>query len=324
MTANQPEFRGTAAVPDHPAASQAAVIDVPGAIGAPGGPAEGRAHARAVPFLRVFVQRRSGVIGLVIVVGAALFSFVGPLFYHTDQFHVNLAAISQPPSLHHLLGTNAVGNDVLGQLMLGGQSSLEIGMAAALLASILGTAWGAVAGYVGGFVDGLMMRMVDSMLAIPHLLMILLLTSIFGSSIVVLILVMALVSWLATARIVRGESLSLRTRDFIHASRAAGARPGWVVLRHIIPNVIGVIVVQTTFEVANAILLLAGLSFLGLGPQPPAANWGGMLTNGLDFVYDGYWWLIYPAGLAIVLTVLGFNLIGDALRDAFEVRLQRR
>jgi peptide/nickel transport system permease protein len=317
MTAKQPELRGAAAGPDRPAV-HTGTVDAPGRLTA------GRTRAQARLFLSVFLQRRSGVAGLFIVIGAVLFSFVGPLVYRTDQVHVNLAAISQPPSLHHLLGTNAVGNDVLGQLMLGGQSSLEVGLAAALLASIIGTAWGAVAGYIGGLVDGVMMRMVDSILAIPHLLMILLLTSIFGSSTVVLILVISIVSWLATARIVRGDSLSLRTRDFIHASRAAGAPPGWVVLRHIIPNVIGVIVVQTTFEVANAILLLAGLSFLGLGPQPPAANWGGMLTNGLDFVYDGYWWLIYPAGLAIVLTVLGFNLIGDALRDAFEVRLQRR
>jgi peptide/nickel transport system permease protein len=312
MTAS-PELPVGAALNDRAAAH-------PGASDAPGE----RAARRTTPFLRAFLERRSGIAGLVIVVGAVLFSFVGPLVYRTDQVHVNLGAVSQPPSLHHLLGTNAVGNDVLGQMMLGGQSSLEIGLAAALLASIVGTAWGAVAGYIGGLVDAVMMRVVDSMLAIPHLLMILLLTSIFGPSTLVLILVVALVSWLATARMVRGDSLSLRAREFVQASRAAGARPRWVVVRHIVPNVIGVIVVQTTFEVANAILLLAGLSFLGLGPQPPAANWGGMLTNGLNFVYDGYWWLIYPAGLAIVLTVLAFNLIGDALRDAFEVRLRRR
>ncbi|HXW45691.1 MAG TPA: ABC transporter permease [Streptosporangiaceae bacterium] len=275
-------------------------------------------------FVRAFRQSKAGLLGVGIVLGAIAFSFLGPLFYHTDQVHVNLNAISQPPSARHLLGTNAVGNDVLGQLMLGGQSSIEIGLAAALLASILGTVWGAVAGYAGGWLDAVMMRVVDSMIAIPHLLMILLLTSIFGPSTPVLILVIAIVSWLATARLVRGDALSLVTRDFVHAARAAGAAPGWVVRRHIIPNVIGIIVVQTTFEVANAILLLAGLSFLGLGPQPPAANWGGMLSNGLNFVFDGYWWLIYPAGAAIVLTVCAFNMIGDALRDTFEVRLRRR
>jgi peptide/nickel transport system permease protein len=275
-------------------------------------------------FVRVYQQSRPGVAGLAIVIAATVFSFLGPVVYRTDQVHVNLNAISEPPSLHHLLGTNAVGNDVLGQLMLGGQSSIEIGLAAALLASLLGTMWGAVAGYAGGWLDAVMMRAVDSMIAIPHLLLILLLTAIFGPSTPVLIVVIGLVSWLATARLVRGDTLSLRTRDFVHSARSAGAPPLWIVRRHVIPNVVGIIVVQTTFEVANAILLLAGLSFLGLGPQPPAANWGGMLSNGLNFIYDGYWWLIYPAGLAIVLTVSAFNMMGDALRDAFEVRLRQR
>jgi peptide/nickel transport system permease protein len=275
-------------------------------------------------FGRVYRQSRAGMFGLGIVIAAIMFSFLGPFLYRTDQAHVNLNAISQPPSLHHLLGTNAVGNDVLGQLMLGGQSSIEIGLAAALLASILGTAWGAIAGFAGGWLDAAMMRVVDSMIAIPHLLMILLLTTIFGPSTPILILVIGIVSWLTMARLVRGDALSLRTRDFVHSARAAGARQRWIVQRHIIPNVVGIIVVQTTFEVANAVLLLAGLSFLGLGPQPPAANWGGMLSNGLNFIYDGYWWLIYPAGIAIVLTVSAFNMIGDALRDAFEVRLLQR
>ena len=296
----------------------------PGPDGA-GGQEKGQAGTGSFwAFVRVYRQSRAGLAGLGIVIAAVIFSFLGPVIYRTDQVHVNLNAVSEPPSIHHLLGTNAVGNDVLGQLMLGGQSSIEIGLAAALLASLLGTVWGAVAGYVGGWLDAIMMRVVDSMIAIPHLLMILLLTAIFGPSTPVLILVIGLVSWLATARLVRGDALSLRTRDFVHAARAAGAPSSWIVRRHVILNVVGIIVVQTTFEVANAILLLAGLSFLGLGPQPPAANWGGMLSNGLNFIYDGYWWLIYPAGIAIVLTVSAFNMIGDALRDAFEVRLRIR
>jgi peptide/nickel transport system permease protein len=307
--------------------ARAAPSDLPESIGLTG-PADNEGQIGATggfrAFLRVFGHSRAGIAGLGIAVAATVFSFIGPVFYKTDQVHVDLNAVSEPPSLHHLLGTNAVGNDVLGQMMLGGQTSIEIGLAAALLASVLGTVWGAVAGYVGGWLDAAMMRVVDSAMAIPHLLMILLLTSIFGTSTPVLLLVIALVSWLATARIVRGDALSLRSREFVQAARAAGARPGRIVGRHIIPNVIGVIVVQTTFEVANAILLLAGLSFLGLGPQPPAANWGGMLSNGLNFIFDGDWWLIYPAGLAIVLTVTAFNMMGDGLREALEIRLQRR
>lgn len=274
--------------------------------------------------LDVFIKNRLAVAGLLIILFMVLFSFVGPLFYHTDQVHTNLHAITLPPSSAHPLGTDNLGYDVLGRLMLGGQSSLEVGLAAALLASLVGTVWGAVSGFAGGWNDAIMMRVVDSLLAIPYLLFVLLLASIFTPSIPMLIIVIALVSWVFTARLVRGDTLSLRARDYVVAAKAVGTR-GWrTVARHIIPNVMGTVVVATTFSVADAILLLAALSYLGLGPPPPAANWGGMLTNGLNYIYEGYWWLIYPAGIAIVLTVVAFNFIGDALRDSLEVRLQRR
>jgi peptide/nickel transport system permease protein len=272
----------------------------------------------------VFLQNRLAVVGLGMILVMVLFCFVGPLFYHTDQVQINMSAVRQPPGAGHPLGTDDVGYDVLGRLMLGGQSSLEVGFAAAILASLWGTAWGAVAGYAGGWLDAVMMRVVDSILAIPYLLIALILATIFIPTIPVLIIVIALVSWLATARLVRGETLSLRVRDYVLAARGAGVRNLRIIIRHIVPNVIGTIVVAATFSVADAILLLAALSYLGLGPPPPAANWGGMLSNGLTYIYDGYWWLIYPAGLAIVLTVMAFNFVGDALRDALEVRLQRR
>jgi peptide/nickel transport system permease protein len=272
----------------------------------------------------VFLQNRLAVVGLGMILFIVLFCFLGPLVYHTNQVQINMSAVTQSPSAAHPLGTDDVGYDVLGRLMLGGQSSLEVGFAAAILASLWGTAWGAVAGYAGGWLDALMMRVVDSILAIPYLLIVLILATVFVPTIPVLIIVIALVSWLATARLVRGETLSLRVRDYVLAAKGAGVRNPRIILRHIVPNVIGTIVVAATFSVADAILLLAALSYLGLGPPPPAANWGGMLSNGLTYIYDGYWWLIYPAGLAIVLTVMAFNFVGDALRDALEVRLQRR
>jgi peptide/nickel transport system permease protein len=274
--------------------------------------------------LDVFIKNRLAVVGLLLIVLMVLFSFIGPLLYHTDQVHTNLREVTLPPSSAHPLGTDDLGYDVLGRLMLGGQSSMEVGLAAALLASLVGTAWGAVAGYLGGWIDAIMMRVVDSLLAIPYLLFVLILASIFSPSIPVLIFVIAMVSWLFTARLVRGDTLSLRVRDYVIAAKSVGTRNWRIVARHIVPNVMGTVVVAATFSVADAILLLAALSYLGLGPPPPAANWGGMLTNGLNYVYDGYWWLIYPAGLAIVLTVVAFNFIGDALRDALEVRLQER
>jgi peptide/nickel transport system permease protein len=274
--------------------------------------------------LRAFTEHRLAVVGLVVIVFIVLFSFVGPLLYVTDQVHTNPINVTLAPSSRHLLGTDDVGYDVLGRLMLAGQSSLEVAVASALLASLLGTAWGAIAGYFGGWLDAVMMRLVDSFLSIPPLLLILLLASVFTPTVPVLILVIALISWLTTARLVRGECLSLRVRDYVLAAVGSGAGNTRILVRHLVPNVMGTIVVLTTFAVADAVLLLAALSFLGLGVPPPAANWGGMLTNGLNYVYDGDWWLIYPAGTAIVLTVVAFNFIGDALRDAFEVRLQRR
>jgi peptide/nickel transport system permease protein len=274
--------------------------------------------------LSVFVQNRLAILGVAIVIAMVCFSFLGPLFYHTDQVHTNLAEVNLPPGPGHPLGTDNVGYDVLGRLMVSGQSSLIVGLAAALLATVVGTLWGAIAGYAGGPVDSVMMRIVDSVLAIPPLILILLLASVFRPNTWVLILVVAIVAWLAPARLVRGEALSLRTREYVQAATAMGGRRGWIVLRHVTPNAIGTIVVQATFEVANAILLLAALSYLGLGPAPPATNWGSMLSDGLNYIYEGKWWLIYPAGIAIVLTVVAFNFIGDALRAALEVRLQVR
>jgi peptide/nickel transport system permease protein len=271
----------------------------------------------------VFVQNKLAIIGLAIIVFMLLFSFIGPLIYHTDQIHTHLSQVDLPPGARHPLGTNEVGYDELGRLMVGGQSSLEVGLAASVLASIVGTIYGAIAGFVGGWVDGLMMRILDSLLAFPALLLLMLITSIIAPSIPVMILVIGLVAWLVPARLVRGETLAVRVRDYVQAAKAAGSTAWRTISRHIVPNVIGVVVVQTSLEVANAILLLAALGYLGLGAAPPATNWGQMLSDGLNYIYDGYWWLIYPPGIAIILTVLAFNFIGDALRDSLDVRLQR-
>lgn len=304
-----------------------AVPTTPQGAGAPVAEVQDIEEAAVRPWrsaLAVFAGNRLALIGVVIVVLMALFSFVGPLVYHTDQVHTNISAINRPPGGAHPLGTDNVGYDVLGRLMLGGQSSLEVALAAALLASVLGTVWGAVAGYIGGVVDAVMMRIVDSVLAVPPIILILLFASVFRPTIPVLIVVIGVVAWLAPARLVHGEAVALRSREYVQAVRGMGGRSSRIVLRHIIPNAIGTVVVQATFEVANAILLLSALSFLGLGPPPPATNWGSLLSNGLNYIYEGKWWLIYPAGIAIVLTVVAFNFIGDGLRASLEVRLRRR
>jgi peptide/nickel transport system permease protein len=272
----------------------------------------------------VFLENRLAVVGLGVVVLVFLFCFVGPLIYHTDQVNTDIAHLTEAPSASHPLGTDNVGYDVLGRLMVGGQTSLEIGLIAALLATTFGVLWGAIAGFVGGWIDQLMMRIVDSLLAIPTLFLLLVLAAMFVPSVPMLIFIVALVAWLVPARLIRGETLSLRSREYVDAVRVMGGSDARIVLRHIIPNTIGTIMVNATFQVADAILTIAALSFLGLGVPPPATNWGGMLSDGVSYTFAGYWWLIYPAGLFIVITVVAFNLIGDAMRDSFEVRLQRR
>jgi peptide/nickel transport system permease protein len=289
----------------------------------PGGPSTAGQSAWRVAG-RELLRNRLGLVGIGIIVVMALFSFCGPLLYHTNQIATNVTQINLAPGKGHPLGTDQVGYDVLGRLMVAGQSSLEVGLAAAAIAVGAGTVWGAVSAFVGGWMDSIMMRIVDALIAIPTVLLVLLLATIVTPSVFTIICVLGFVSWLITARLVRGEVLVLRTLDYVSAAKLAGDRPVRIVLRHIVRNVIGIVAVQATFEVANAILLLAALSFLGLGPPPPAVNWGSMLTTGLNYIFDGYWWQIYPAGLCIVLTVVAFNLLGDATRDALDVRLHHR
>ena len=270
------------------------------------------------------MQNRLAVVGVGIVVFMTLFCFVGPLLYRTDTTTVNLNNEFLAPSAHHLLGTDQLGFDVVSRLMVGGQTSLEIGIAAALIATVFGVLWGAISGFFGGWIDNLLMRFVDVMLAIPALFLLLFLAVAFPRNIPTLILVVAITAWLIPARLVRAEALTLRTREYVQAVTMMGGSGFRIVLRHIIPNSIGTIMVNATFQVADAILLVAAINFLGLGIAPPATNWGGMLSDGTTYIADGFWWLIYPAGIAIVLTVVAFNFVGDALRDALEVRLQKR
>lgn len=271
--------------------------------------------------LIVFLQNRLALAGLVIVAGFLLFCFLGPVFYHTDQIATNVQIANQPPSLKHLLGTDSVGYDELGRLMAGGRITLLIALAVAVLATSIGLIWGCVAGVSRSAVDSLMMRIVDAALAIPGIFLLIFLNSILKPSVFVLTFVIAALAWLVPSRLVRAEVLSLRERPFIEASRTAGANGVRIVLRHLVPNVFGTVVVNATFQVADAVLAVAALSFLGLGIPPPAANWGSMLANGVNYTFAGYWWQIWPAGICIVAVVVGFNFIGEGLRDAIDVRL---
>jgi peptide/nickel transport system permease protein len=280
---------------------------------------------------RTFLENKLALVGLGIVLFMILLCFAGPLLYHTNQTNAQLALTSNvptnsPPSGSHLLGTDASSYDELGRIMYAGQSDLEVALAAAILATFVGVVWGAVAGFVGGIVDTVMMRIVDTVLAIPALLLLIVISDLYKPSKPFLIVLIGFVAWLVPARLVRAETLSLRTREYVQAVKVAGGSNWRIVARHIIPNALSTIVVNGTFQVADAVLFLAALGYVGLGIQPPGTDWGTMLSTAINSgaVVNNYWWLIWPPGLAIVLVAMSFNFVGDALRDGLDVRFQRR
>jgi peptide/nickel transport system permease protein len=299
-------------------------------FGAPGTgvPAGGEIHTSGSGrlTLNAFLHSRQAQVGVTLVVAIALFCFLGPFVYHTNQGTqgLNLNNQNLPPGAGHPLGTDQYGYDILGRLMLGGQSSLELGFAVAVASTFIGTFYGAIAGLSPRWIDAIMMRVLDTLLAVPSLVLLLILVNVFTPNLLIIIVLLTLLSWLALSRLVRGEVLSLRTRDYVYASRMMGGKTWRILNRHMLPNAIGVVVVNATFTVSDSIYTLSALSFLGLGLPPPASDWGTMLSDGINFLYDGYWWMVYPPAIILILTVIGFNLIGDALRDALDVRLQRR
>ncbi len=274
--------------------------------------------------LREFMSNRLAVIGLAMLLFFVLFCFVGPLIYRTNQLSTNLIDANQPPSAAHLLGTDTDGFDNLGRIMKGGQAALEIGFFAAFVAITIGALYGAVCGLIGGIFDSTLMRIVDVFLSVPFLFVVLILAVKYGATVLSLSLVIGAFSWQVPARLVRGEVLTIRERDFVLAARTAGSGRWRLISRHLLPNAFGVVIVNVTFQVADAILAVAYVGFLGFGLHFPNVDWGDQLSDGLTYMQDGYWWLIYPVGACIVLTVMALNFIGDALRDSLDVRLRRR
>jgi ABC-type dipeptide/oligopeptide/nickel transport system permease subunit len=274
--------------------------------------------------LREFASNRMAVAGIGILVFFILFSWLGPVFYHTDQVTTSLELANLAPSGSHLLGTDTNGFDELGRMMKGGQAALEIGAFAAVVAITVGMLIGSVAGLAGGVVDGILMRVTDVFLSVPLLFVVLIMAVKFGATVLSLSLLIGGFVWPVPARLVRGEVLTLRTRDFVLAARTAGSGRSRLILRHLLPNAFGVIIVNVTFQMVDAILLVASIGYLGFGLHFPNVDWGDQLSNSVNFLEDGYWWQIFPVGACIVLTVMALNFIGDALRDAMDVRLRRR
>jgi len=300
---------------------------LPPTTGAEPEPADGLSATSRSHLGRLLITAREhklATAGLVTAIGLTLFSFIGPLLYHTNETGTNLVLANLPPSAAHPLGTTPEGRDEIGQLMVGGQSTLVVGFAVAILGTAFGMIWGALAGYVGGFIDAALMRIVDALLAIPFLFFIVLLASITEPNLIIIILAITAASWQSTARLVRGEVLSLRTRSYVEVSQHIGARHRYVIFRHLVPNVVGTVVVTATLSMADAILSYAAVAFLGLSVPPPATSWGDLLTTGINNLFDGYWWQLWPPAIAIVLIVLAVNLLGDGIHDMTEHRHEVR
>ena len=228
-----------------------------------------------------------------------------------------------PPSMDHWMGTDRSGRDVFSRLVKGGQISLAAGFMAVLIVMLIGVTFGAIAGFFGGWVDQLVMRFTDILLAIPLILLLITAASLFRPSLKTTIIVIGVSSWPGTARLVRGQFLALKGQEFVTAARSIGANPTRIMIQHLFPNTLAIIIVQCTIWLSYAIILEASLSYLGLGVQIPTPSWGNMLQDGQRELLFGAWWLTFFPGMAIFLTVLSFNLLGDGLRDALDPRHQR-
>jgi peptide/nickel transport system permease protein len=274
-------------------------------------------------FWRHFKKNRLGVGGLVIIVIVFFIAIFASLLSPYDPGKTDVSLKLKPSSLQHYLGTDQLGRDVFSRMLYGSRISLSVGFVAVGISILIGILVGAMAGYKGGWVDSLLMRFVDIMLSFPSFFLILTVVAILRPNIYNVMIVIGITSWEGTARFVRAEFLSLRERDYVQAARALGVKDRRIIFRHILPNALAPVFVTASLGVASAILIEAGLSFLGFGVQPPAPSWGNILTEGRTYIFDAWWLTVFP-GLAILITVLSFNLFGEGLRDALDPRLRGR
>lgn len=288
--------------------------------------------------LRRFLRHRAALLGTFILLGILLYIVAGSLRFSEADANYNDTSLSlNPPSAEHPFGTDRVGRDVLMRTVYGGQISLIIGLFAVIVEVGLGTVVGALSGYYGGWIDSILMRFTEAMLSIPSLLLLLVMAKFFADkipdiemlgrtfsgSVVVIILIIGLTSWMYLARIVRSNFLSLRESEFVTAARALGASNARIILVHILPNTLAPVIVAATLGIASAILSESYISFLGLGVRPPTASWGNMLDGAYQYLESAPWLWIFP-GLLVILTVLSINFVGDGLRDALDPRSEKK
>lgn len=272
--------------------------------------------------LRRFLRHRLAVSALVVLLGIIVVSVFAPVFARYPYDQIDLRAAGQPPSSLHWFGTDRVGRDIWSRTLYGGQVSLAVGVGATLIAASIGTVVGAVSGYYRGWVDALLMRVTDTVMTFPSIVIMLTLAALLPRSLWNIVLIIGILSWPASARLVRAQFLSLRESEFVVAARCLGVPDTRIILLHILPNVFAPLIALITFSVGSAILTEAGLSFLGLGVPPPTPSWGNMLetARNLDILRNLTWTWLPPAGMT-VLTVLCVNFIGDGIRDAIDPRL---
>lgn len=267
-----------------------------------------------------FSRNRLSVAGATVVLILIITSLLAPFIAPYDPSAIDVHNVLSPPGTQHLLGTDELGRDLLSRIIWGSRVSLKVGFVAVGIALVIGIIIGAVAGFYGGKTDAVLMRFVDIMLAFPTFFLILAVIAILEPNIFTIMVVIGITSWMDVARLVRAEFLSLKERDFVDAAKAIGINNRRLIFRHILPNALSPVFVAATFGVAGAILIESGLSFLGLGVQPPDPSWGNILTAGKDNIEIAWWLSLYP-GLAILITVLSYNLVGEGLRDALDPRL---
>ena len=268
-------------------------------------------------------RHKLAMVGAFMLILILLFVFVGPLVWRADPNEQieSLEGMLNVPSRDHPLGTDDYGRDVLARMFFGGRISLFIGFISAISSTIVGAMVGLVAGYYGGWADDLLMRFTDAMLSIPTFPLLIALASVLGKGVWQIILVIVIFGWMIDARLVRGLVLSLKEQEYIEAAHAIGASANRIMWRHLFPNTLAVLIVSTTIGIGGAIIYEASISFLGFGVQAPFASWGNMLQNAQQFIWNSPRLIIYP-GLAIFMTVLGFNFFGDGLRDAIDPKLK--
>lgn len=265
------------------------------------------------------LRNKAAVAGLVVLVLMVILVIIGPMLSQWDHEIPDWDHYSTPPSLEtgHLFGTDAIGRDLFVRTMIGGQISLLVGLLATLVSLLIGVTYGAVAGYMGGRIDNVMMRFVDAVYAMPFMFFVILLMVVFGRNIFLIFIAIGAINWLDMARIVRGQTLSLKNKNFVEAARACGATEFHIIRRHIIPNLLGVVIVYVTLTIPQVILVESFLSFLGLGVQEPLTSWGALVNEGAQELETAPWSLLFPASF-LAVTLFAFNFLGDGLRDALD------